>query len=212
MPTYDYVCAKGHRSRALRLMSEMDDPYPCDVCGAETRRGYFGGSANSDETQYVPGTKVKMYYTNKNPVQFHFRDYVCKDCNDVGETDCTNDQNEYDLTAARCDACGSDNLELKLVAPAIDRFSERFPYFDKGLGVMLTSKRHRREVMKQMGVIAVDGDVDINDSARKAEAVTKDDEAILADMKHRLEHHPGYREYRQLRDRGWKPTNKVRRQ
>ena len=98
------------------------------------------------------------------------------------------------------------------MAPAIDRFSERFPYFDKGLGVMLTSKRHRREVMKQMGVIAVDGEVDINESARKAEAVTKDDEAILADMKHRLEHHPGYREYRQLRDRGWKPTNKVRRQ
>ena len=107
---------------------------------------------------------------------------------------------------------GVRNLEIYIGVPAIDRFSERFPYFDRGLGVMLTSKRHRREVMRQKGVVAVDGDLDIGASARKSEAIKKEDEAILADMKHRLEHHPGYKEYRQLRDRGWKPTKTVRRE
>ena len=119
---------------------------------------------------------------------------------------------KYDHTVARCEECGSDNLEIYIGVPAIDRFSERFPYFDRGLGVMLTSKRHRREVMRQKGVVAVDGDLDIGASARKSEAIKKEDEAILADMKHRLEHHPGYKEYRQLRDRGWKPTKTVRRE
>ena len=211
MPNYDFVCEEGHRTRVFRLISQMDEPCPCETCGSDTRRGFFKEEKSLDETEYIPGTKIKIFYTNKGH-QFHFRDYRCKSCEVTGEVDCTNEQNEYDHTVARCEECGSDNLEIYIGVPAIDRFSERFPYFDRGLGVMLTSKRHRREVMRQKGVVAVDGDLDIGASARKSEAIKKEDEAILADMKHRLEHHPGYKEYRQLRDRGWKPTKTVRRE
>ena len=212
MPLYDYVCPEGHKTTDFRMMSEREDPCECSTCGANAEPGFFGKKIKASDLEEQPKeAKIKVTYRNGNLIQFHFRDYACKDCEAVGEVDCTNDDNEHDPSVARCEECGSDNLEIYAPGSAIDRFSERFPYFDRGLGVMLQSKRHRREVMKKKGVVAVDGDLDIGMHARKAASVQREDESILRDMRERLDEHPGYKEYRQLRDRGWKPNFNFRR-
>ena len=44
-----------------------------------------------------------------------------------------------------CERCDSLDFDILLSVPNIDRFSERFPYFDRGLGCMVTSKNQRLE-------------------------------------------------------------------
>ena len=60
-----------------------------------------------------------------------------------------------------CIECGDKARWLP--SAKIDRFSESFPYYDRGLGLMLTSKAHRRQVCKDRGLTPVDGDWQLED-------------------------------------------------
>lgn len=84
----------------------------------------------------------------------------------------------------------------------IDRWSEQFPYYDRGLGVMLQSKAHRREICKQRGLTPVEGDYDAEkifsgfDSKREAE------EKEYNDYVNRLDHAPEFAAYRKAKEQG----------
>ena len=77
---------------------------------------------------------------------------------------------------------------------------------------MLQSKAHRREVCRKMGVSPVDGDVDMQREYTNVVNKQQADAKVVEKMKHDLKHHPGYKEYRKMKDRGWKPNYKHRRQ
>jgi|TARA_R100000084_G_scaffold108305_1_gene70622 hypothetical protein len=88
-------------------------------------------------------------------------------------------------------------------------FDTEFPYFDRGLGRQITSASHRAEVCKELGVVPLDGDIDNSDEQAEYNKKVEEEDAIVEDMRDRLLNHPGYAEYRRLRDMGWKPKQKI---
>lgn len=214
MPVYDYECENGHSHEKFVSYEDRQNGGECPDCGMPLKYVFKGQGKvfNPDEKKNKEGIKVTYRYGKPKHV-FHFRDAICNDCGEESFVDCTNlDTNDYSREDVSCEHCGSKDLKIMPACHNIDRFSERFPYFDRGLGVMLKSKAHRREVMKKMGVSAVDGDIDMSEDYRKAVAAQEKDAKVLRKMKHDLKYHPGYREYREMQDKGWTPEFKHRRQ
>tara|TARA_A100001391_G_C5024646_1_gene266777 strand:+ start:431 stop:1078 length:648 start_codon:yes stop_codon:yes gene_type:complete len=215
MPIYNYICEDEHIHDCFKHVQDRLNGPPCKTCGKPTQptlRGYNKTYDPDENRQESTGIKVTYRY-GKPKHTFHFRDAVCNDCGEESFVDCTNeDTNEYDRSVVKCEHCGSKNLEIKPACHNIDRFSERFPYFDRGLGMWLKSKAHRREMCRKLGVKPVDGDIDHTETLRKAQAEAEEDKKILKTLKDRVDNHPGYADYRRLKDRGWSPNFKHRRQ
>ena len=215
MPIYNYICEDGHIHDEFRNVHDRTDPLECKTCKKEstiTLRGYRKKYDPDENREKTTGIKVR-YRHGKPQHTFHFRDAICKDCEAESFVDCTNlETNEYDRSVVSCDFCGSKNLEIKAACHNIDRFSERFPYYDRGLGMWLKSKRHRREMCQKLGVSPVDGTIDNMESVQKKRQEELNNKAVVDKMRDRVENHPGYAEYRRMKDKGWKPKFKHRRQ
>ena len=84
----------------------------------------------------------------------------------------------------------------------IDRWSERFPYYDRGLGVLLTSKQHRRDICKERGLTPVDGDWDLDGAFREFDDTNEKEEKEYADYCDRLDNHPAFADWRKANDQG----------
>ena len=70
------------------------------------------------------------------------RNYRCKDCEYEGKTYGFIKGDELLMeTFDPCERCDSLNFDILISIPNIDRFGERFPYYDRGLGCMVTSKK-----------------------------------------------------------------------
>lgn len=122
-------------------------------------------------------------------------------------------------TMANCDeptVCSECGKTAKRIigrsAWAVDRFGERFPYYDRGLGMTLHSKNHRRQIIKERGLIPVDGTIDSRDIGRAAREQAAEDKRIVQKLHHDMKHHPAFKLYRQHKSRGWNPNFKHRRQ
>jgi hypothetical protein len=99
-----------------------------------------------------------------------------------------------------CIECGE--MANWLPSVKIDRFSERFPYYDRGLGLMLTSKKHRRDVCKARGLVPVDGDWDVEKEFKPQwdeEDRLHEDYVQYSD---RLDNDPAFAEFRKAQDEG----------
>ena len=158
--------------------------------------------------------KVKIRYTNGKPRKpIHWVEVYCQDCEKTDMTTCEDDDHNYDFSKAHCAQCGSAKVvEVKdeSLVHGIDRSSERYPYYDRGLGVMLKNARHRRQLCRSRNLTPVEGDFEVsslNKDVREAEAR---DNAVLRDMRDMFDNHPGYADYRRRKDRGWKPNFKHR--
>ena len=141
------------------------------------------------------------------------RNYKCNNCGyaDISYGYIKGDDFLLD-TYEPCDRCESRDLAWLLSVPNIDRFSERFPYFDRGLGQMVTSKKHRLDVCKQKNVVPIDGDIDFSPEMSRIEKKNKEDDKIVANMQDLADNHPGYADYRKRKEQGWKPEFKHREQ
>jgi hypothetical protein len=84
----------------------------------------------------------------------------------------------------------------------IDRFSERFPYFDRGLGVWLKNKQHRLDVCKQKNLTPVEGDWDEERYYSKLDSEDDKLKKGYEDYCDRLDNAPAFRDYRKARDQG----------
>ena len=62
-----------------------------------------------------------------------------------------------------------------------------------------------------MGVEPVDGDIDFTPEVKEIQKAQEDDKKVVDDLKDRMENHPGFKEYRELKDKGFKPNFKHRR-
>ena len=86
-----------------------------------------------------------------------------------------------------------------------------YPRYDRGLGMMLTSEKHRQEVCKEPWrfglpyneITPVEGDFD--EMRLHREQWAAHDELVAKDRAHKrdLEEHPDFRDYRRLRDKGY---------
>ena len=212
MPIYSYKCEDGHVTDLLRTFDERKNVAECRTCKKEAL--YFFNVASKKKKEEDPHHQeengVKIIYRHGKPDKIHYyRDVRCFDCEKVSYVDCSKD-NEYDPSVAQCDYCNSCNVEVLISVPSIDRFGERFPYYDRGLGMTLHSKAHRREVCKKLGVTPVEGDIDMIEEANKVRKAGETNKKEYDKIKKNMKDHPGYREYRRLKDRGWKPKFKHR--
>ena len=198
MPIYSYRCQNGHIEDDFRPFSEIDDPYECSVCGE-----------NGVHVLNVEKIKVKSASNNTSgpATYFKFEDYKCLSCDTHFEF--TKDTRKSETVV--CPSCESQEVKLIPGLHGIDRFSERFPYYDRGLGMVLESKSHRRRICKERGLIPVDGDFDPNDMNAEARGRMEEDRRIMEKLQHDMKHHPAYAEYRRYKANGWNPNFKYRR-
>ena len=213
MPCYDYICSNQHRASFYRSISDRARGEECPECGEMLEMTFQGTEKKAPQKEEKK--KIKVTYRNGKPkTVLHLESYKCNACEDEGVANCCDADLCYDKSSGRCEKCGSAELtyieEQKI--HGIDRFSERFPYFDRGLGVMLTSKNHRRSAMKQKGVSEVGGDFSVRETSRNAREAEAADNAVLGEMQDKFQNHPGYREFRRLKERGWSPNYKHRKQ
>jgi hypothetical protein len=211
MPLYDYICPDGHTDELFRGIGSREDPHECSHCGKPSRLTIIGTTGQKAEPERENGVVIKWKYGKPANI-FHMREYVCGDCEYSDSCDCTSEDGKYDSSGVRCEACGSANVKISWPLHMIDRFSERFPYFDRGLGMMLFSKAHRREVCRRRGLTPVDGNFDIAETSAEQRRQEAEDVAILKEMRNLMDDHPGYSEYRRMKDRGWKSNFKHRKQ
>jgi putative FmdB family regulatory protein len=84
----------------------------------------------------------------------------------------------------------------------IDRFSETFPYYDRGLGVMLNSKQERRDICKNRGLTPVDGDWDIENEYSKWDSRVEKETEDYSQYCDRLDNDPAFKDFRIQQDLG----------
>ena len=137
----------------------------------------------------------------------HSLNYICEDCGhkDQSYGDMTDGEIMFD-TFDPCEDCSSVKLRWIMSVPSIDRYDERLigGVFDRGLGRVIHSKKHRMEVCKELGCVPLDGDVDISAGMRQARNEEARDLAVVTAMKDRAENDPKFAPWRKQRDSGVK--------
>jgi len=211
MPIYVYKCDNNHYKDDLRSYSERNDELFCPSCDL-AMRCVPAGPLNKSHPKENTGGEIKVRYLYGKPRNvFHFRDAFCIDCDRRTLVDCTDTEKEYSREAAECEYCNGKNLQIYIPVPSVDRFGERFPYFDRGLGMWLQSKSHRKRMCKKMGVEPIEGDIDFSSEVSALRKEQEDDKKVVDDLKDKMDNHPGFKEYRELKDKGFKPKFKHRR-
>jgi hypothetical protein len=104
-----------------------------------------------------------------------------------------------------CPECdGEEYVGIIKVAKPIDMEDSgpnAYPRYDQGLGVMLESKAHHRQVMKRMGVEQTHG-ADLSGAYKDKWA---EEDRLMAEFERerdRMENSPDFADFRRLRDRG----------
>lgn len=102
----------------------------------------------------------------------------------------TNLSREDCITDLSCPACGgSEAVETYGTGPTVAVEGAGYPYFDPGLGELIQSRAHRREVMARLGVVDAEGEAERelqlmrsaqNEAHRRWKAEADEDEARQA--------------------------------
>ena len=100
-----------------------------------------------------------------------------------------------------CNNCGNTEYKKDLSRPNIGRFSEQFPYYDRGMGVWLKNKNHRKSEMKKRNLIEAPGNFGVSDMQDKSEIKrAKEDKEIVQKLEKDMKESPAFAEYRQKKN------------
>lgn len=211
MPVSSFYCDAGHETEERHSMDARPVTVACLTCGATAQ--YRPTVSPRGLTLHEVTTEKRLAASRDRAAD---RDVSWRDVR------CTNDgcRNLWmeplpivdgvvrtDGTFV-CEKCGGTGAVSDRVF--IDRFSERFPYFDRGLGCVVTSKAHRLEVCRQQGVLPIDGDVDLEGAHRRRRAQMEREEAEYRELEDRYEHDPAFARWRKERDRQRAEGAKIR--
>jgi len=144
------------------------------------------------------GTEA-IVVTSENRVKFvpaHvFINIICTDCG-TKEEDFMPKEEVFE-----CINCGCTTYTKDLNRPKISRFSEQFPYYDRGMGVWLKNKHHRKTEMKKRNLIEAPGDFSVSDMQdQKAIKQAKEDKSIVEKLEKDMKESPAFAEYRQRKN------------
>ena len=196
MPLYSFQCGDcGWSKDRLFKASKRPGEVSCEECDGSAKYTItVSVYQSSDATVLTP-----VYSREKRGLSLH--KFKCKACEhsfeeivDHGEGQTVDDDFE-------CPECKA--LDCKWMPMAcIDRWSERFPYYDRGLGVMLQSKAHRREICKQRGLTPVDGDYDEEKIFSEFDDRRKSEEKEYNDYIDRMDNAPEFSAFRKAQEQG----------
>ena len=196
MPVYEYHC-EGCGLSADKLFSASRRPDEIDCTGCAGSLQYVISVSKFTDKCFVPTSEHSTEFSGMSMHAF-----ACKDCPskfeaivDFGENEAVSDERE-------CPECSSTNVRW-VPSCRIDRFSESFPYFDRGLGIWLKSKAHRRQVCKERNITPVEGDWDVDRHLRKWDDEDAKEQKAYDDYCDQLDNDPAFASYRkQQRDHG----------
>ena len=140
-----------------------------------------------------------QYSTEKRGLSLH--EFKCNGCGHSFEEIVDHGDGQSVDDDFKCPECGKMDCRWQPMSN-IDRWSERFPYYDRGLGVMLKNKAHRREICKQRGLTPVDGDYDEEELFSGQDSRREREEKEYTDYVDRLDNAPEFKEYRIAVDQG----------
>ncbi len=201
MPLYGFFCVNGHENERFFSVSSRPKSVECDTCCEESEyRLSVGMSQSLTVTRHVERSRINESNERQAEKSYVWRDIRCDECGSEDIEDVDLVDGDVPKTAP-CANCGKAAKVLPITVN-IDRFSERFPYYDRGLGVMLQSKQHRKDICRERGLTPVDGDWDIEREYSKWDTQNDKEEKEYADYCERLDTHPGFREYRRKQDLG----------
>lgn len=103
---------------------------------------------------------------------------------------------DNELLDASCPRCGSVTFEPVIAMP-LPCGVNGYPYFDRGLGCTVESPRHRLQVAASRGLAPVDGRLDVEGYASKAQAHIDEVGREFDEYNDRLDHSPEFAGYRQ---------------
>lgn len=210
MPIYEYACPgratdcpKGHIIDHVHRFSDGERPSTIR-CGAHDTEatykialpaiGIVAGSDNPVRARTSEWTEEERTQKHRG-LDFGTFDYRCEAC-DKTFNELVDFRNGETAEAPRpCPTCGAMSPQTFTMSH-VDGTMTMYPYFNRGLGCVVESAQHVRDICKERGLIAVEGDYDAERmyaehtrEGREAEAWYK------ADMKQRWDD-PEMREYR----------------
>lgn len=196
MPLYSFRCEPcGSEQDRMFRFDARPSVIECADCGGSAK--YVIRMSKAQSLTLVDDKERKV--SGGNGLVMHR--YRCNACEHDFEELTDSRVGEHFEDDQECPQCSATDSRW-VPSARIDRWSERFPYYDRGLGVMLQSKAHRAEVCKQRGLTPVDGDWDLESEFRKMDDENERDERDYADYCDRLDNSPAFRNYRKARDRG----------
>ena len=195
MPLYSYRCdgcgwEKDKIFRASMRPSEID----CSNCGRWAKYHFSISKHQSNDAKYTTS-----YSSEKKGLSLH--QYKCRDCEYVFERVIDHGEGQTVKDTVPCTECGSENTGWR-PSCRIDRFHEKFPYFDRGLGVWLKNKEHRRQICKERGLTPVGNDLDEDKIFSQFDKRREKEEKEYNDYCDRLDNAPEFAEFRKAVDKG----------
>jgi len=177
MPRYGYKCANEHTRAEQRPMNGRDTPAECVECGEPMLRNDFGVEFPKEERAKFNQRSAGRLCPETGR-RYMFKDQSCTSttCEWKDETtDVWLDANGDPEPPGGCPECGEATIYE--VCGTYDRASERYPYFDKGMGIMLRSPGHRRAEMKKRGWVCLEGEA-ANEAERLHALADREDEKL----------------------------------
>ena len=195
MPLYSFHCGEcgWERDKVFRV-SNRPSEIDCDQCDGSAKYRFSVSRHQSNSARHITS-----YSAEKRGLSMHR--FKCLDCDCVFEKIIDHSKGESIEDAIACTECNSNETAWK-PSVQIDRFSEQFPYYDRGLGMWLTSKKHRREVCKERGLTPVGGDLNEDEVFSQFDERRDREEKEYNDYVDRLDNAPEFAEYRKAVDKG----------
>lgn len=191
MPLFDFFCQDDHVTTKIVRYEDRPASVSCNDCG--------------EDASYRPTVAKRPELKKKAPkdvkgARLTIQMFACRKCNIHWDEVVDRDDDPSPKAGRKCIECG----EHAGWQPScrIDRWSEQFPYFDRGLGVMLTNKQHRRDVCKERGLTPVEGDYDVDSIYSKWDTRVDQETEEYKEYCDHLDNHPGFKDFRIAEDRG----------
>ena len=195
MPLYSFHCDScGWEKDKIFRASERPSEIDCGDCGQKAKYHFSASKHQSNSARHITN-----HSSEKRGLSMH--QFKCRDCEYLFEVIIDHSKGESIEDTVKCDDCGSSNTDWK-PSVRIDRFSEQFPYFDRGLGVWLKSKAHRRQVCKERGLTPVGNDLNEDKIFSQFDTRRDKEEKEYNDYVDRLDNAPEFLEYRKAVDKG----------
>ena len=195
MPLYSYCCGEcGWEKDKVFRVSDRPSEIDCVGCGQKAKYHFSASKHQSNDARHITSIKAE-----KKGLSLH--QFKCRDCDCVFEVVIDHSKGESVEDTFNCEKCDSTNTGWR-PSVRIDRFSEQFPYFDRGLGVWLKNKAHRRQVCKERGLTPICNDLDEDKVFSQFDNRRDREEKEYNDYVDRLDNAPEFREYRKAVDKG----------
>lgn len=191
MALYSFFCAEDHETEHFSSRENRPDEVACRTC---QQAATYRLTVAKDSRWTSRSTNLSDY----RGLALH--DFRCNECGERFEEIIDFSEGESAHDGQDCPQCGSHAGWVPSVK--IDRWSEQFPYFDRGLGVMLKSKAHRRQVCKERGLTPVEGDYDVEREYSKWDTRVAQETSEYEDYCDKLDNHPAFKEFRRAEDQG----------